>query len=183
MTKALVSLSTVGSVQFYTHKNTCTHMTRLFLSVSLLPSVFYVHTITLYGTQGPLYVACEPDSAVIVLRSFQEVSCGPVCLLLQLMKRAKKHRIIWRRDWSRGNSGRVRVGRGKMLVEKKGENEILTVEKEENLPWKKSENKDGGEGGIRNGLFGGEQNVEWERERKQKETFRPRQSPEVMSYM
>lgn len=39
---------------------------------------------------------------------------------------------------------RKRGGRGNTLGEKEGENEILTVEKEENLPWKKSEKQGGG---------------------------------------
>lgn len=57
------------------------------------------------------------------------------------MKRAKEHRIIWRRDWRGGGPGGEG---GNTLGEKEGENEILTVEKEENLPWKKSEKQGGG---------------------------------------
>ncbi len=96
------------------------------------------------------------------------------------MKRAKEHRIIWRRDSSRATAAEgkeKREGGGNTLGEKEGENEIFTVEKEENLPWRKSEKQGGG---------GGKSDMDCWRvskgERKQKERLGPRQSHEFVFY-
>lgn len=78
------------------------------------PPLFHTLTAILYGTEAPLYMSHKPDSAVIMMWSFQEVSRGPVCLLLQLMKQAKEHRIKWRR--TEGGALREGKGREKMIV-------------------------------------------------------------------
>lgn len=72
--------------------------------LSLLPTALHSHTLH----RPPIYcMACKPDSAVIMLRSFLEVSSGPLCLLLQLMSEPKNTRLY---------EGGIGAGQGKEEV-------------------------------------------------------------------